>query len=456
MSITHEERESFWTNQKRPISVGISPRWVHYSGVSATARAIAEILADLTLNGTRGNVPLDLDLIAYLVELGRGDKVMPFLNELEAIGFLTIYDGGVDAKGKRRQLRDNEGNPAGYRFDVDVEAPTGYVGPKTFDEVYPQFLLDRTNALQAAKCAGKRARTGNLTVRRSTTGRFEESQVSRDTGIRGHGGERDTGIRGHGEDQQVSRDPGIRGHGGERDTGIRGHGEDQQVSRDTGIRGHLQNDQIDLSPSEREIEMIEPVPGGAAEPPATGQGDVAALKAVIRSLGWEGWATRHNVAKVELAPQEVRQLRTAMAAAMVRHRLTITQVEEIGKAALKAATRRPVSFVTGAFADGNINGYLEDEPMEFLATKPVVLEAASKPSSRPKTQSSTSGPVHPEHCGDADCDPRTRMRTSADSNALRRCPECNGKAIADREAKAFAADETELVLPLAVKRVSSL
>jgi hypothetical protein len=197
-SAAADARGAFGISPSKAVSLGLSPRWVQYSGVSVTAHALADILTDFTISVTTGDetIELDMDLLAYLANLGRGDKVMPFLLELEAIGFLTIYGGRIDPlTGKRRQLRDTNGKPIKYRFSIDREPPAGYRGPKNLNEVYEKFREDRDAAYEAAATTNKRAKASNVTIRRSSVGYLDKTQVSADTGIRGPADSADTGIR---------------------------------------------------------------------------------------------------------------------------------------------------------------------------------------------------------------------------------------------------------------------
>src|SRR5215470_3911315 len=137
-------------------NVGLSPRWVHYSGVSLAARAAAEVLADMATMRAHGDQAptLDRERLAYFVGVGRADKLAPVLAELQAIGFLTIYGAGVDpATGRRRQRRDAQGRPLPDRFAISLHPPATYVGPGTLTEADTQFVADRNAAHQAATAA---------------------------------------------------------------------------------------------------------------------------------------------------------------------------------------------------------------------------------------------------------------------------------------------------------------
>lgn len=171
----HEASERFVTQVTTAPSVGLSPRWVQYSGISTEARAIAELLADhvLYVHGDHAGGELDREYLAYFAELSRADKVKKHLDELIEIGFLTIFDGGVDPEtGRRRQRRDASGAPLPARYVISLEPPAGYVGPRNATEARAQFIVDRDQAYRAAEKAGQRPRVGHVKIRRSEVGRL--------------------------------------------------------------------------------------------------------------------------------------------------------------------------------------------------------------------------------------------------------------------------------------------
>ncbi len=178
----HEASERFVTQVTTAPSVGLSPRWVQYSGISTEARAIAELLADnvLYVHGDNAGGELDREYLAYFAELSRADKVKKHLDELIEIGFLTIFDGGVDPEtGRRRQRRDASGAPLPARYVISLEPPAGYVGPRNATEAMAQFIVDREQAYRAAEKAGQRPRVGHVKIRRSEVGHFQTQDQSK-------------------------------------------------------------------------------------------------------------------------------------------------------------------------------------------------------------------------------------------------------------------------------------
>lgn len=178
----HESSERFIAQAAHAPSVGLSPRWVHYSGVSAEAQALAELLADNVLHvwGDNADGEIDREYLAYFANLRRADRVKDPLNELVEIGFLTIFDGGVDPDtGRRRPRRDASGTPLPARYVISLEPPAGYVGPRNATEARAQFLMDRDLAYREAEKAGRKPRKGNVTIQRTQFGRVEAGQPTR-------------------------------------------------------------------------------------------------------------------------------------------------------------------------------------------------------------------------------------------------------------------------------------
>ncbi|GAA0645794.1 hypothetical protein GCM10010174_81030 [Kutzneria viridogrisea] len=359
-------------------NVGLSPRWVQYSGVSPHARAAAEVLADMATMHTSGDQAptLDRERVAYHVGIGRADKLAPVLDELVAIGFLTIYSGGVDPiTGKRRQRRDSQGRPIPDRFSITLHPPVGYVGPSNLTEADIEFACDRDAAYEAAKDAGKRVRAGNITIHRTSVGRHIKPQVSPDTQIRG---------------QAAGADPGI---GGQLTF--------PQVSPDTQIRGHLQIDRSSIS--EREIEgSIEPVPGGAAQPPATGKDEalLAQVRRLVARIPWAPWAKRQEV-QYQFNLMDARLVAEPIYAAIAANRLTIEQAELIGPAALNEVTRsaKPADYVASAFGvhlDKWLDRITPVLPEEDLLPLPGVPAAAPSGPGRDKRQGPRPATTEPD------------------------------------------------------------
>jgi hypothetical protein len=100
-----DARQPFTVSLSSATSVGLSPRWVQYSGVSAAACALALVLVDLATMATHG------------------DQLDPYLDELQQLGFLMIDDGD--------------------RFSSSLHPPAGYTGPRNLTEANARFAAKR-------------------------------------------------------------------------------------------------------------------------------------------------------------------------------------------------------------------------------------------------------------------------------------------------------------------------
>jgi hypothetical protein len=399
-------------------NIGLSPRWVQYSGISLAARAAAEVLVDIATMHTHGDQApqLDRERLAYFVGVGRADKLASVIVELESIGFLTIYSGGLDPiTGKRRQRRDKRGRPIPDRFSISLHPPTNYVGPCNLTEADAEFVDDRDAAYTAAETAGKRLRTGNITILRTSTGHLEKPQVTADPGFRGQLDVPDPAIGGRPVFPQVTADP--------------------------GIGGHLQIDQRS-SISEGEIEdRLEPVSGGAAKPPATGRDEahLAEVRGLVRRLPWTEWAQLRGV-DFQLSRKDADQVQAAMAAAITTAGITLDEAIEIGRAALAdvAKTSQPVGYVVNAFGPRHLPGRLRALTAEPLAADPVSLPVKASPSgidgksSRTRQVAQLDEPKaaaisRPEcsTCGSSEGDGRGGRTVTGEDGFERPCPDCN-------------------------------
>ena len=431
-----ERRGPFTIGVAAATTVGLSPRWVHYSGVSLAARAAAEVLADMATMRPHGDhAPvLDRERLAYFVGIGRADKLAPVLAELDAIGFLTIYSGDVDpATGRRRQRRNSQGHPLPDRFAINLHPPSSYVGPGTLTEADAAFVGDRDAAHQAATDTGRRVRTGNLTIHRTTVGHLADPQVGADPGIRGRGEAPDPGFRGQLPSPQVSADPRIRGQGDGTDPRFRGQAPLPQVGADPGIRGPLQ---IDRSTIE-ERRSIEPVPGGPAAPPATGSDEhqAAAVRQLVQRLPWGQWAKLRNPAW-RLSPADADTVQAAICAAVTTAGITLDQAAAIGQAALAEAKTNPVGYLVDAYGT-HLARRLRALAVEPLSDTPLPLRGSPPkgttptPAATPAAGASDTGqPPTPPRPDCLTCDAHEgdelgiRTVTGPDRREYP-CPDCN-------------------------------
>jgi hypothetical protein len=402
-------------------SVGLSPRWVQYSGISAAACKVGEALADLATMNTRGGQrpTLDREFLAYVAGLSRADKLTPYLRELQNIGFLTVFDGGVDPlNGKRQQRRGQDGRPLPDHFEIALEPPLGYVGPRNLTQVHAQFITDRDAVYRAVEEAGKTPRVGRHAIPRTEVGRLESPQVAAVPQIRGQ-----------------SADPVPQ---------IRGQGKNPQVAAVPQIRGPLQIDQRS-SISEREIEgSMEPVPGGAAGPPATGMDEqlASAVRDRVLQLGWLEWAERRGIKNFELGEPDVDLVQTAMCSVIADGRVDLATATKIAQHALVRAKSQqaPAVYVAGAFSETRLVEWLRRTTAVKLSDNPLPLPGASaaqadvaKANGQPDREKPR--PVLPEWCGTCGegvspaavrLNPRLRLVQPAEYGQLpSKCPVCH-------------------------------
>ncbi|WP_224389023.1 hypothetical protein [Pseudonocardia sp. ICBG1293] len=397
-------REPFTVGVASATSIGLSPRWVHYSGVSPAARVAAEVLADMaTMRPAGDQAPvLDRERLAYHVGVGRADKLAPILAELIEIGFLTVYDGGADPDtGRRRQRRDGRGRPVPDRFAVSLHPPAGYRGAATLTEADAAFTAARDAVYRDVEATGKTPRAGRHTIPRPRPDRSRSPQVSTVPGSRGQVEGPVPEIRGQEEFALVGAVPEIGGQGEPTVPGFRGQSEFVQVRTVPRFRGHLQIERSSISLEEREIEGSSALARGSAPPPAPsaaaaapagfgrggsvveavglGAGGLAErtgldgraeaftealtepvdealdvslgveAREVVRRLPWVAWAQARGKTGWRLTPADADQVQAAICEAVSVHGLSLVEAAVIGQAALSEAKGAPVVYVVNAF-----------------------------------------------------------------------------------------------------------
>jgi len=396
-------------------SVGLSPRWVHYSGVSERACALAEVLTDIATMSTYGDNAIDLDreLLAYLIGAHANRTSRP-LTELTEVGFLEIYTGQATADGRATDT-----------FLINLEAPADYTGPRNLTEVYAQFIADRDAAYQAARDGGKRPRSGQVSIPRSHYGRTSFSQVNPDKQNVSQGAEPSEQNVSQGAFSQVNPDK-------------------QNVSLSRARRFDLSS--LRSERDRREERESEP-DAGRFEAPGTGSVDddaaVAARELVVR-IPWQAWQ-QHTGKDLVLVADDEDQITRAVAEAIRAGRVTAEQAEQILPAALVEATNNPVSFLVGAFKGKKLARWVRSTQVVDVSARTDTLPFPDVATMRSQkdhsgatdvavaTQDSSSVVTTemPEWCGECgDQDPRAEFvapmrRVPGPDGRLQRCPVCH-------------------------------
>ena len=370
-------------------SVGLSPRWVHYSGVSERACALAEVLTDIATMNTHGDnaIELDRELLAYLIGAHANRTSRP-LTELTDAGFLEIYTGQATPEGKRPDT-----------FLINLEAPAEYTGPRNLTEVYAQFIADRDAAYQAVRDRGKRPRSGQVSIPRSHYNRAAFSQVNPDK-------------------QNVSLPRARRS-----DSSSLRSEEDRREERD----------------SEPEAGRWQAPGTGSVEDEAAG-----VARDLVMRIPWQAWQ-EHTGKELVLVVDDEDQIAQAVAEAIRAGRVTAEQAEQILPAALVEATNNPVSFLVGAFKGKKLARWVRSTQVVDVSqranTLPFPDVAASTPQDGHNTVSESAvapngdslgvGAEWPEWCGECgDQDPRaefvaTLRRVPGGEGRMQRCPACH-------------------------------
>ncbi|MFD2400354.1 hypothetical protein ACFSVJ_31345 [Prauserella oleivorans] len=177
-----------------------------------------------------------------------------------------------------------------------------------------------------------------------------------------------------------------------------------QVRGNTPTEGFLArggSDRSLLSSVEERRGEIEPVPGGAAEPPATGGEASVSSEAVelARRLPWRAWSERTG--KRLPSRLELRRVAAAITNAMAEHGVSLDEAAEVGCRALAKAGKNPATFLVNAFTT-KLDEHLPADLAEEQLTLPVGESESSAAETSPE-------PVLPacELCGAAE---ETRLR----------------------------------------------
>lgn len=134
------------------------------------------------------------------------------------------------------------------------------------------------------------------------------------------------------------------------------------------------------------------MPGGTAEPPATGQDEIRAdAYDLARRLPWTAWGEKSGR---PVRRGEVRDVAAAMSRALDAGRVTRDEAEHVAVHALSHANQP--SYVVKAFKPGNIDRWLpaaDIAPVEQQLPLPTPSATSTKPGSAQQGQSAASAPV---------------------------------------------------------------
>src|SRR5690606_9898263 len=285
----------------------------------------------------------------------RRDRLGWITDYLEEIGCLRTHRG---VRTRNGQTRD--------RFSISTAPPQGYDGPRSLVALDLE-LADKSPGQSPEPTSGVRG--ADPGTHYSVPGSESPGQSPEPT----------SGVRG--------ADPGTH-------YSVPGSESPGQSPEPTSGFPHARVDRVDLSSSGGEEREIEPVPGGTAEPPATGQ--EAAMSAgaleLARRLPWAEWSRRTGRALP--SAKDVQDIAMAIDTAVHSAEITLDQAAEIGCRVL--ATADTPRFVVGAFAR-HLTKWLPaavaDEADQL--PMPAVDEAASAESSEAITPA-TREPHRPE------------------------------------------------------------
>uniref|UniRef100_UPI003F496974 replicative DNA helicase n=1 Tax=Saccharothrix espanaensis TaxID=103731 RepID=UPI003F496974 len=382
------------------------------TGTLANAVIVAAqaLIADRLRTREDVSTPLDREQIARRCGLGDAKRAGWLFDYLELIGFLRVQRHfGGPGRGRDKDT-----------FEVFVRPPLHYIGPHTHAELeraQDEFELTGQATLFIAKTAGQPQGAGSRT-KVADQGAGSRTLVDKTAGQpQGAGSRTKVADQGAGSRTLV----------------------DKTAGQPQGARSGTISDLIDLLPpvGDGGREEIEPVPGGTAEPPATGQDEKRqAVRELVRRLPWVAWGKRARRGTWQVSPDEVTEVVDAVCAVRRRTELSDEQVLTIGAQALHQAKGDPAGYVAKAFSK-HLGRYLAEPLSENPVPLPesdrdddhqvsaAGLETAVDARSAPGLGEETSGrPVWPE-CGT--CDAREgedwRGRTvTGDDGRERPCP----------------------------------
>ena len=170
------------------------------------------------------------------------------------------------------------------------------------------------------------------------------------------------------------------------------------------------------------------MPGGAAEPPATGHSAelVAAVRQRVRELGWQQWAASRGIVGFTLSQEHATRLTCAMAAAIGTVGITLDQATEVAQHALLAAkTANAALFVANAFTPKTLAEWLRRLTAEPLAARPLPLPA-------PLGEAEFTAATQPGEPEVGSAGTRSAAAAAPVPTAPAHCGECGNPALGDQ------------------------
>ncbi|WP_139319290.1 hypothetical protein [Pseudonocardia sp. Ae331_Ps2] len=437
---------SFGVSVGESPTVGAVPLWVTgcllfdpppVAAANAVSTAVAMLMAaSVRVHGDL-MVKLSPTRLALLCGYERPEKAKWIIDYLQRIGFLQVMDGGVNpVTGRRQARRDSAGRAIENEFVVFPTAPAHYRGPRSLAELDRWISADLAAAESAPARGGRRSgRPRTVSIRRRTLFTVPAGQALPPS--RGEGEGNVPPARGEGNVSAGQAHPPAAGSGRSPLPPAGGGGNVSAGQALPPARGVLQIERSSISPGGREIEEIEPVPGGSAAPPATGPAAAAVaaagsggpavafatrpataaaaaaasvappaglvggeagpvvpapgehVRAVVRRLPWAAWA-EHRRPGWRLSAADADQVQAAITEAITSQRITLDQATEIGQAALSEAKGpQPVTYLVNAFTKHLPRRLraLNHEPLDTAPLPLLTPTGPSEPFSQPQKRS---------------------------------------------------------------------
>jgi hypothetical protein len=272
----------------------------------------------------------------------RFDKVAWVLNYLVEIGFLRIFDGGVDEIGRRKPRRDPKtGQPIPNEYVVYTEPPRHYRGPRTFAELDALITSDIEEAVDKDRAAGRNGRPRSVQLRRRELFGVSAGQTEPPRG---------------GQPSPTAESSGVSA------------GQTEPPRGGRLKEGKREGEKDPTGPSR----LTEGATAGPATPSAAPQESAVAdeVRELVRRLPWDHYGH-------DLRRKEAVQVGLAIQAAMDSCGLTLDEAREHALHALAVSPERKVQklagWVAGAFREENLLEPLSDDPFPPLAA-PVAAE----------------------------------------------------------------------------------